>query len=71
MLNGRAGAQEIRLQGKGEPVQQPDPAATPFHGSLDLKDVSLAGFQKFLQTLALTNSDGVLSGHTRQPMSAS
>ena len=58
------GAQEIRLQGKGGPVQQHDPAATPFHGSLDLKDVSLAGFQKFLQTPALTNSDGVLSGHT-------
>jgi AsmA protein len=58
------GAQEIRLQGKGGPVQQPDPASTPFRGSLDLKDVSLAGFQKFLQTSALTNSDGVLSGHT-------
>jgi AsmA protein len=58
------GAQEIRLQGKGGPVQQADPASTPFHGSLDLKDVSLAGFQKFLQTPALTNSDGVLSGHT-------
>jgi AsmA protein len=58
------GAQEIRLQGKGGPIQQPDLAATPFRGSLDLKDVSLAGFQKFLQTPALTNSDGVLSGHT-------
>ncbi len=58
------GAQEIRLQGKGGPVRQNDPAATPFRGSLDLKDVSLAGFQKFLQTPALTDSDGVLSGHT-------
>jgi AsmA protein len=58
------GAQEIRLQGKGGPMQETDPAATPFHGSLDLKDVSLAGFQKFLQTPALTTSDGVLSGHT-------
>ena len=58
------GAQEIRLQGNGGPVQQNDPAATRFRGSLDLKSVSLAGFQKFLQTPALTNSDGVLSGHT-------
>ena len=58
------GAEEIRLQGKGGPVQQTDPAATPFRGSLDLKGVSIAGFQKFLQTPALTNSDGVLSGHT-------
>lgn len=58
------GAQEIRLQGKGGPVQQNDPTETPFHGSLDLKDVSLASFQKFLQTPVLTNSDGVLTGHT-------
>jgi AsmA protein len=58
------GAEEIRLQGKGGPIQQADPAATPFHGSLDLKGVDIAGFQKFLQTPALTNSDGVLSGHT-------
>ena len=58
------GAEEIRLQGKGGPVQQAEPATTPFHGSLDLKGVSIAGFQKFLQTPALTNSDGVLSGHT-------
>ena len=58
------GAEEIRLQGKGGPVQQSEPAATPFHGSLDLKGVSIAGVQKFLQTPALTNSDGILSGHT-------
>ena len=58
------GAEEIRLQGKGGPVQQSEAAATPFHGSLDLKGVDIAGFQKFLQTPALTNSDGVLSGHT-------
>ena len=58
------GAEEIRLQGKGGPMQQAEPAATPFHGSLDLKGVSIAGVQKFLQTSALTNSDGVLSGHT-------
>jgi len=58
------GAEEIRLQGKGGPMQQAEPAATPFHGSLDLKGVSIAGVQKFLQTSALTNSDGILSGHT-------
>src|ERR1700730_15759153 len=58
------GAEEIRLQGKGGPVQQSEAAATPFHGSLDLKGVDIAGFQKFLQTPALTNSDGVLSGHS-------
>jgi len=58
------GAEELRLQGKGGPVQQSEPAATPFHGSLDLKGVSIAGVQKFLQTSALTNSDGIMSGHT-------
>jgi AsmA protein len=58
------GAEEIRLQGKGGPVQQADPAATPFHGSLDLKGVDIPGFQKFLQTAALANTEGVLSGHT-------
>jgi len=47
------GAEEIRLQGKGGPVHQPDPATTPFHGTLDLRGVGIAGFQKFLQTPAL------------------
>jgi uncharacterized protein involved in outer membrane biogenesis len=58
------GTEEIRLQGRGGPVQQADPAATPFHGSLDLKGVDIADFQKFLQIQALTAADGVLSGHT-------
>jgi AsmA protein len=57
-------AEEIRLQGKGGPVHQGDPAATSFHGSLDVKAVGIADFQRFLQTPALANSDGVLSGHT-------
>ncbi|HET7440166.1 MAG TPA: AsmA family protein, partial [Terriglobales bacterium] len=58
------GAQEIRLQGKGGPINQGDPTATPFHGALDLKGVQIADFQKFLNTPALTNTDGVISGHT-------
>jgi uncharacterized protein involved in outer membrane biogenesis len=59
-----SGTQEIRLQGKGGPLAQANPAATPFHGSLDLKGVGIADFQKFLQSPALVNTDGVLSGHT-------
>ena len=58
------GAEEIRLRGNGGPVQQAEPAMTPFHGSLDLKGVSIAGLQKFLQTPALPDTDGLLSGHT-------
>jgi AsmA protein len=58
------GSQDIRLQGKGGPLAKTNPASTPFRGSLDLKNVSIAQFQKFLQTPALENTDGVLSGHT-------
>lgn len=59
-----AGSQEIRLAGKGGPINQANPAATPFRGALDLKGVQIADFQKFLNTPALTNIDGVISGHT-------
>ena len=58
------GSQEIRLAGKGGPINQGDPTATPFRGALDLKGVQIADFQKFLNTPALTNTDGVISGHT-------
>ena len=59
-----SGAQEIRLQGQGGPLSHSNPATTPFKGSLDLKGVVIAGLQKFLQSPALVDTDGVLSGHT-------
>jgi AsmA protein len=59
------GAQEIRLQGKGGPIAQNQPAATPFQGTLSLKQVTIAGFQQFLNSPALANTDGVLSGETK------
>ena len=59
-----AGSQEVSLKGKGGPLSQANPAATPFKGTLDLKGVEIAGLQKFLQSPALVNTDGVLSGHT-------
>jgi AsmA protein len=59
-----AGSQEVRLQGKGGPLSHANPASTPFKGSLDLKGVVISGLQKFLQSPALINTDGVLSGHT-------
>ena len=59
-----AGSQEVSLKGKGGPLSQTNPAATPFKGTLDLKGVEIAGLQKFLQSPALANTDGVLSGHT-------
>ena len=58
------GTQEVRVEGKGGPLSHFSLAVTPFQGTLDLKNVQLAGLQKFLQTADLANTDGVLSGHT-------
>jgi uncharacterized protein involved in outer membrane biogenesis len=59
-----SGSQEVSLQGKGGPLSHANPASTPFKGTLDLKGVVISGLQKFLQSPALINTDGVLSGHT-------
>ena len=59
-----AGNQEVRLQGKGGPVNQGDPASTPFQGTLGLKNVAISGLKQFLQTPALENTDGTISGET-------
>src|SRR6202140_1444175 len=58
------GNQEVGLKGKGGPLSHDNPATTPFKGSLDLKNVQIGGLQKFLQSPALVNTDGVLSGNT-------
>jgi uncharacterized protein involved in outer membrane biogenesis len=60
-----SGAQEVRLQGDGGPVMQGQPAATPFHGTLSLKQVGIADLSKFLNSPALVNTDGTLSGETK------
>jgi uncharacterized protein involved in outer membrane biogenesis len=60
-----SGAQEVRLQGEGGPVVQGQPAATPFHGTLNLKQVGIADLSKFLNSPALVNTDGTISGETR------
>jgi uncharacterized protein involved in outer membrane biogenesis len=59
------GNQEVRLQGTGGPLVQGQPAATPFHGTLNLKQVAIAGLAKFLDSPALVNTDGILSGQTK------
>lgn len=59
-----SGTQEVRLQGKGGPVVQSDPAATPFQGTLNLKQVGIAGLSKFLNSPALAGTDGTISGQT-------
>src|SRR5580692_5075960 len=59
-----SGSQEVQLQGKGGPLSHANPANTPFKGTLELKGVEIGELQKFLQSPALVNTDGVLSGHT-------
>src|SRR5215472_6108187 len=39
---GAAGNQQVRLAGSGGPVRQDQPAATPFHGTLDLQQVAVS-----------------------------
>jgi AsmA protein len=58
------GSQEVRLRGKGGPVVQDDPAATPFRGTLNLKQVGIAGLSRFLNSPALAGTGGTLSGQT-------
>jgi AsmA family len=60
-----AGSEQIRLQGKGGPVVRSEPAATPFDGTLDLKQVGIADLSKFLNSPALQRIAGTLTGQTR------
>jgi uncharacterized protein involved in outer membrane biogenesis len=59
------GTQQVRLQGQAGPIAPGQPALTPFHGTLELQQVGIAGLQKFLDSPALVNTDGVLSGQTK------
>jgi len=59
------GTQEIRLEGQGGPIAKGQPAATAFHGTLDLQEVEIAGLRKFLASPALAGVDGVLSGQAK------
>jgi AsmA protein len=59
------GSQEIQLQGQGGPVAQSNPAATPFHGTLNLKNVAISGVKQFLNSPALNNMEATLTGQTK------
>ncbi|MGH9681629.1 MAG: DUF748 domain-containing protein, partial [Candidatus Acidiferrales bacterium] len=59
------GNPQVRLQGQAGPIVQGQPASTPFHGTLEIQQVGIAGLQKFLNSPALANTDGVLSGETK------
>jgi AsmA protein len=59
------GTQQIRLDGQAGPIVQGQLASTPFHGTLEMRQVAIAGLQKFLASPALVNTDGVLTGKTK------
>ncbi len=56
------GAQEAKLQGEMGPLSEGNPAETPFRGTLNFKEVGIAGLQQFLGSQALASVDGMLSG---------
>lgn len=58
------GTQEVKLKGNGGPVDQSDPAATPFDGALTLNGVAISALSSFMNSPALANTDGTLSGQT-------
>jgi uncharacterized protein involved in outer membrane biogenesis len=60
-----AGAQQVRLRGRAGPIAPGQPASTPFRGTLDLQQVGIASLQKFLDSPAMANIDGVMSGQTK------
>jgi AsmA protein len=59
------GSQQLRLEGDGGPVVNADPASTPFRGTLSLKQVDISDLSKFLNSPALTGTDGTMSGETK------
>ena len=60
-----AGSQGVRLQGKGGPIVNAQPAATPFQGTLSLKQVSIGDLSKFMNSPALNGTDGIVDGDTK------
>src|SRR5579864_653800 len=57
--------QALRLQGRGGPIAEQDLVKTPFHGTLELKQVQISDLTKFFNSPALTGTDGVMTGQTR------
>ena len=58
-------SQSVRLQGEGGPLRQQDLLKTSFHGTLELKQVGIADLSKFLNSPALSGTDGTLTGETK------
>jgi uncharacterized protein involved in outer membrane biogenesis len=58
------GAQMISFDGTVGPFDSQKVFATPVKGKAKFEQVSLAGFQKFLNSEALSGTDGVITGET-------
>ena len=56
------GTQEVSLDGTGGPINNANMAATPFDGTLKLRQVALSAAQRFLNTPALKGTDATISG---------
>jgi uncharacterized protein involved in outer membrane biogenesis len=59
------GSQQARLQGKGGPLVRGNPVATPFRGTLALKQVGISDLSKFLNSPVLNGTDGTASGEIK------
>jgi uncharacterized protein involved in outer membrane biogenesis len=60
-----SGSQQARLQGQGGPINNGNPVATPFRGTLTLRQISIGDLSKFLNSPALNGTDGTVSGETK------
>jgi hypothetical protein len=56
------GQQEVRIKGEAGPVNEAQPAETPFRGNLSLNQVGIDGLKKFLDSDALAKMSGSLTG---------
>jgi hypothetical protein len=60
-----SGSKGVNLTGEGGPIVEGDLAKTPFHGTVNLKEVGAADLSKFLNNPALEGTDGVMTGSTK------
>ena len=52
------GSGTLTLQAQGGPLAEQDLSRTPFHGTLDIKQVGVAAFTKFISSAPMNGTDG-------------
>ena len=58
-------SQQVKLAGVGGPIDNGQPANTPFHGTLSLKQVRTSDLSKFLSSPAVSGAEGVITADTK------